>query len=494
MRGGLVVMLVVILYSFIREPGFQFSAPGRRVFTAIIWVNFMFISVAAIGYFATSVTEEKEEDTLGLLRMAGVSPLALLLGKSVSRLWLALVLICVQFPFALLAITLGGVTLRQVTASYVALGAYTFFLSGLATLCSVASKRSMKAVVYMVVASIALGFVPSVADAIDDLVVYLGWSPDRVENVEVLTAWVRRTSISARLQGVMTITFDEPVIEEHFIASVVAGLFFFGLAWLFFDFFADRHTDNSSGGLGRAIKKTLRLTPGRVPGPAIVWKDFHFGTGGYWAWIMRAVLLVAATAAFVFPQWFYNDYDSLRTRDIAGWLVGLSLLFAFIEATIHSIRLLSDEHAAKTLPILAMMPWSASRTIYSKVFGALCGLAPWFVGLVAGVGLYPDMLDDFLENLFREPEGFFAFIFFVSLLGVFLHLNAFLASYVKWAAVPISFGILLAFNMCCIISFAPRGGRGTVSALFFILSAMGVAAMLVLQAAIGQRFHDLKGR
>ena len=492
MRGGLVVMLVVILHSFISEPGFRFSAPGLRVFTAIIWVNFMFISVAAIGYFATSVTEEKEEDTLGLLRMAGVSPLALLLGKSVSRLWLALVLICVQFPFALLAITLGGVTLRQVTASYVALGAYTFFLSGLATLCSVASKRSMKAVVYMVVVSVALGFLPSLTDAVDDLVVYLEWPADRIESVEWFTAWVRRTSISARLQGVMTITFDEPIFEEHFIASVVAGLFFFIMAWLLFDFFADRHTDNSASGLGRSLKKKLRLTPGRVPGAAIVWKDFHFGTGGYWAWIMRAILLAAATAAFAFPQWYY--YESLRIRDVAGLLVGLSLFFAFIEATIHSIRLLSDEHAAKTLPILAMMPWSAPRTIYSKLFGSLCGLAPWFVGLVVGISLYPDMLDDFLENLFRDPEGFFAFCFLVSLLGVFLHLNAFLASYVKWAAVPVSFGILLAFNMCCMFTLASGGSRDTVSAMLFILSAMGVAAMATLQLAIGQRFHDLKGQ
>ena len=65
---------------------------------------------------------------------------------------------------------------------------------------------------------------------------------------------------------------------------------------------------------------------------------------------------------------------------------------------------------------------------------------------------------------------------------------------VKWAAVPVSFGILLAFNMCCMFTLASGGSRDTVSAMLFILSAMGVAAMATLQLAIGQRFHDLKGQ
>ena len=54
------------------------------------------------------MAEEKEEQTLGLLRMTGLSPLSILLGKSTSRLCGALLLLAAQFPFTIFAVTLGG--------------------------------------------------------------------------------------------------------------------------------------------------------------------------------------------------------------------------------------------------------------------------------------------------------------------------------------------------------------------------------------------------
>ena len=51
--------------------------------------------------------EEKEEQTLGLLRMTGLNALSILLGKSTSRLLGALLLLLAQFPFTIFAITLA---------------------------------------------------------------------------------------------------------------------------------------------------------------------------------------------------------------------------------------------------------------------------------------------------------------------------------------------------------------------------------------------------
>ncbi|HBL47256.1 MAG TPA: hypothetical protein DDZ90_28105, partial [Planctomycetaceae bacterium] len=63
--------------------------------------------------------------------MAGVNPISLLLGKSLPRLVSALILLSIQFPFTLLAITLGGVTFTQVLATYATLGAFLIGLSNL---------------------------------------------------------------------------------------------------------------------------------------------------------------------------------------------------------------------------------------------------------------------------------------------------------------------------------------------------------------------------
>src|SRR5579871_3382339 len=63
-----------------------FGAPGLGFFRWICIIDAICITLAAIGHFSTVITEEKDEFTLGLLKMTGMGPLAILLGKSTSRL------------------------------------------------------------------------------------------------------------------------------------------------------------------------------------------------------------------------------------------------------------------------------------------------------------------------------------------------------------------------------------------------------------------------
>ena len=117
------------------------GAPGLKLFATMTWLNLVLISLAGVSFFATAITEEKELDTLGLLKMAGIDPLGILLGKSTSRLLGTILLLLVQLPFTLLAITLGGVTLGQVLAAYCSLTAYMVLLANVGLLCSVMFRR-----------------------------------------------------------------------------------------------------------------------------------------------------------------------------------------------------------------------------------------------------------------------------------------------------------------------------------------------------------------
>ena len=104
-------------------------------------LNVALIVLAGISFFATAITEEKEEETLGLLKMAGLNPLGLLLGKSTSRLINTLLLLGVQFPFTLLAVTLGGATVTQIVAGYAALAAFLILTANVGLLASVVFRR-----------------------------------------------------------------------------------------------------------------------------------------------------------------------------------------------------------------------------------------------------------------------------------------------------------------------------------------------------------------
>ena len=109
----------------------NYNAPGRDVFRSMCWVNFFLLNLAGVSFFSTVITEEKEELTLGLLRMAGISPVGILLGKVTPRLLGVILLLSVQLPFTILAITLGGVSINQIFAAYVALLAFAVLMAGL---------------------------------------------------------------------------------------------------------------------------------------------------------------------------------------------------------------------------------------------------------------------------------------------------------------------------------------------------------------------------
>lgn len=489
LRGGIALIVLILLWSVIDE-GPMLGAPGRYVFMSIMWVNYVFISVAAIGYFATSITEEKEEQSLGLLRMAGISPLSLLLGKSVSRLWLAIVLIAIQFPFTLLSVTLGGVTRRQILATYIALAAYTFLLSGIATLCSVMSSRSVRAVVYMVVASILLAFLPMFADLIDDAANRYASIP-AAESIASLTQWLRELSVTTRLLSVTSVTFADPVFEEHFWASLVAGSVAFLIAWLVFDFFTNRHIDQSPSRLVRGLLRSHMIRAGRAWEAAIAWRDFHFLAGGRFGWFIRVVLLAVSTAAIA-QLVLYAD-GRLSAEDVGGICVGVACLFAFAEATVQSARVLSEEQAGRTLPLLAMLPQSYARTLFSKTLGCAVGFAPQVILFCVGITLAPDDTGRFLEDVTRSPQNLFQFSYTLVLCVMFLHLITLLSTFIKWGAIPVAVGVLIAFNICCIVAVNPSSSN-TVAAMFFLLSVVGLVLTGVIQGLLLDRFRTLIGR
>ena len=118
------------------------GAPGLFFFSNILWLNLALIVLAGVSFLSTAITEEKEEGTLGLLMLAGVSPLSMLLGKSSSRQFSTALLLVVQFPFALMAIVLGGVTFTQIVAGYIALAAFLALAANIGLLASVICRRS----------------------------------------------------------------------------------------------------------------------------------------------------------------------------------------------------------------------------------------------------------------------------------------------------------------------------------------------------------------
>ena len=140
------IPLLILLPMLLTVQGSgRFSAPGRWLFTLIAQCNVVLVTIAGIVVFARIIAEERESRTLGLLMMSGTSNLAILLGKALPRAVQLSLFVLLQFPFILLAVTMGGVMTSQIVSGYVCILAWAFFVSTVALAFSVVTSKPSEA-------------------------------------------------------------------------------------------------------------------------------------------------------------------------------------------------------------------------------------------------------------------------------------------------------------------------------------------------------------
>lgn len=478
-RLGLVVAIYLSLCMTLTTQ-FMFGAPGLRFFQWIGSLDLIFVTLLGIGSFSTAITEEKEEDTLGLMMMAGISPLGILVGKSFGRLWQAFTLIAVQYPFMLLAVTLGGVASNQVWAITIAMLAYLAFLSGFGLLCSTLAPRSRSAAFFMILGLIAYSYVPSVARELS--VEYFGttaprWSLDGI--LGSLLALIGHFDVFARTSAIMSSGFDESAWTFQVLSNVVMGLMCAGAAWVMFGI-ATRNPSAEAATRGLLARRRgfLRFTAGHVWSNPFIWKDFHFVAGGIGMLLVR----LAFYLGIVFLSLLMDGFQGGSRGEWAAISLMWITLSLPIDAALLVARSMNEEVRGQTLSSLIMLPRSSNGIVHSKLAGAMLG---WIPGPIVGICVLVCQLS--YSDLSIGPDELSQIIPIV--LAGFLYAAlvpsyaALAALYVRWGAVPLAIGLTIAtymatsfivvFLMFATGAFAsPMGGLGitgimTIAILLF---------------------------
>lgn len=486
---GLFVLLIYCCLYIAQEMSFIRSAPGLNFFESIVMLNFLMLTAAGTSYFATVITEEKEEGTLGLLRMAGISPVGLLLGKAVPRLMAAGLLLSVQFPFTFLAITLGGVTAHQVVAAYVALLAYLALLAMLGLLCSVVFRRSQSASWQMVLVLVVFLAVIPIARMIFPSPPW--WTTPLAQWVSEALDWISAASVLLRMRSIMQTGFADPVFSYQVWSNLAAAGVFFLLAWATFDRF-NRHDLPDAPARPRLFRSGVgrrRLGVSRAWGKALIWKEFHFGAGGRTMMITKFVAYGLVIAGFA---WLFYWLEPTRfDADHVGGLMMMSMFIVLVaEPALYASRIFHDELKWRTLTSLLLLPSSTAHVAYSKVAGSLLALAPAAAWMLLGAILNPSDLGEALEEMFlKESAGWYL----LSQYLLFLHLTVLLSLFIKWGSLPLAFVGLYVGNML-VIGMISLGTRGPGEGVFGFLAFMGFCALVPMQIAIGARLRALSGQ
>jgi ABC-type Na+ efflux pump permease subunit len=432
-RFGLMATIYVAVCYASSTSG-KFGAPGLRFFQSIAYLNLVFMTLMGVSYFSTTITEEKEEDTLGLMMMAGISPLSLLLGKSVAPLIQAMLLICVQYPFTILAVTMGGVTQDQVRATYVAMLAHLILLSGVGLLCSTVSARNRTASLRMTLFVIVSFLIPAICGR---SLAFFSWKPPALRSA---LQWISESSVFLQMGDILASGFQEALISPQVITNIAIGCLGYVLSWcLFGQVVQNLSTEPTTRGLTARSTNSLRIfSAGRPKVEPFAWKDFYFVGGGIGAMLIRFALYIAVyfVAVLIAEGLLFGGLPTGRKAATGIYLVLMMFAIA-IDAGLVVSRSLHEEFKGQTLTSLILTPSTTGWILYAKIVGSLLVWLPAPACLIFGITQLPDgyrCVDDF----FRRPGPPFwliAHLLFVP------HAAAVAATFVRWGALPIAIGL-----------------------------------------------------
>jgi ABC-type transport system involved in multi-copper enzyme maturation permease subunit len=510
LRVALVVLILLILWS--NQRSFTNRAtPGREFFLMIMMLNLGFIAIAATSIFSSSIAEEKEDETLTLLRMTRLSALAILFGKSTSRLLSALLLLAVQIPFTLLAITLGGISLNQVWGAYAILGTTTFFLCNLALLSSVYSRTTIRAgfltgfmggLLYVVlpfigiITTLRMGGPPTPAVLSGGTFAQQAWGLVLQAN----PVWALIALLETNLGGVLSV--------KHLWINVIGGLGCFALSWLLFDRFCKQAPEVAPRVRKARNGKVRRWGPVgrswmRFP---LAWKDFHFMIGGRFGFFSRAAL---GATIFGAVCWYANSitrYGQVEWAEAGAVVIACAGFCAGLELLLLSGRIFGSERQRQTLSSLVSLPWSTGKIIRQKILGCLPVFLPWLLLALAGLFLaWEQLVEEFEEaynrgqfrynwsgewTLFwrqnREEMGAF---FYVTLQALLLIVTiAWFSLRIRRGVLPASIAVVVVWNVIFGLCIDEMHSRDEYIG-FFVGTALTLPVLILVGRAVYSRIQ-----
>ncbi len=442
--------LVFILFFSSWLSSARIGSPGLDFFTKIVWLNFWLVTLAGIGIFSTAITEEKEEETLPLLKLAGISSLGLLLGKSTVRAVRIILLILAQLPFLILAVALGGITPLQIFATLLAMVAYVILISNLALLCSVYARRSGTAIALVMILLFFLFVLPILLSETlanlqsRGLIDSQGFIAQGIESIHHLS---QQISVIERFQTILQVGFKESVLSMQVVSNIMIGVVAFFAAWACFEPWSLRTDAGRVSNPKPSLKTRLRNSrPGQM---AFVWKEFQFNSGGKQAFILKLVIYPLLVVLITAGGMFLDGFSSVSFISSYSWrgMMSTSLLLLsagfIVESTLYVSQMFRDEHRQKMLPLMLLLPHSLSRIIYEKTVGLSLALIPVASGILLIVILAPDSL---LEMVDISWQIYIPLIMVQYI--VFLHLLAYYSLVVRWGALAIAIGSLILLQAC----------------------------------------------
>lgn len=145
-----VALATVVLIAYPRDVRLdlsQESTSAQKLVDFFFLGQFVLASLMAPSFAAGAITGEKERKTYEMLLASPLRPGAIVLGKLIAALTHLVVLILGSLPIIMLCLPLGGVSIYELLAAYLALLVSIFLFGSISVICSSYFKRTSSSLV-----------------------------------------------------------------------------------------------------------------------------------------------------------------------------------------------------------------------------------------------------------------------------------------------------------------------------------------------------------
>jgi hypothetical protein len=421
-------LFILFCLSMAALDAFGTNRTGLVFFGLVCQLNILLIAAAGVSYFVTAVSEEKDAGTFALLQLAGLTPLAITLGKSTSRLISSLMLLVSQIPFTFLAVTLGGIRWQQVLGAWVCLAAWMILIANMALLCSARCNNSARAAgAAGVILLLWFGTPPTIRTILQ--AISPGTLPPEVQKtlarfpqiLELVSPWKQ----------------IDLILNQWEVAEVFGSQFWFSLLLAVGCFTVSTLRLNAwtrpteDGAAGQEQGGQRRWPVGRCWRLPLAWRDFHFFAGGRTLFAARCLGWLIVYVAFLGVQKMeLNSWRWILVGDFAMQMLLLLAGVLTLECVLLATGSLHSELRQMTHSSLAMLPLSSTRMFLEKSAGCALSVLPTVIWLTILSLLSRDSLVSRIDgNLLLT---------WVLLLIFSTHVATLFSLYTRWAAFPLT--------------------------------------------------------
>ncbi len=393
---GLFALVIGLSYrqlSALNAGDFGVLGAGGQLFDALMMAQFAGIYLFLPVLVAPLITDEDEHGNLDLLLVSGISPLAFLMQKLLSRLIGMGSYLLLALPIGGIALSLGGVDERQLIAGSLALALCCLQVGTMALWCSARATTSLR----------ALG----AAYLLGPLLLFIALPLVVLVPMLAMGALLKSHGIGMVDDAfIVPTSFYQAAVKRRYglldmvIASLPMLVSALGFCWLAWRALRRRRTTMS-----RQMRQQMRIfRPERIferrrrqrvvamgadgrslPGDhALAWREIR-RTPGFRAEHLHRLWLGLPMLAMFSMFFAYIDHERLAGGDQAGLLPGLMQCFYPLAIPIIAVLaagLISGERLRHSLEILLVTPLSSRDLLREKLAG--CDRLVWTLLVVIG--------------------------------------------------------------------------------------------------------------